>query len=123
MSRWTGRWCGCGGGRVGVRVEALPPPRVNQITFGGVLAANAAWRREVIPPPKPGTPDAAAARAAKKLRKGPPLRIVTEKPGRADLLSRVFGKDGFAWPHCRGTMVLRCLVLAPPANTKILRSL
>lgn len=77
----------------------------------------------MIPRPKPEPADAAAARAAKKLRKSPPIRIVDEKPSWADLLARVFGKDGFACPHCGGTMVLRCLVLAPPAPTKILRSL
>jgi hypothetical protein len=101
----------------------VPPPRVNQVVYRGVLSANAAWRREVIPRPKPEAPDAAAARAAKKLRKSPPIRIVDEKPGWAELLARVFGKDGFACAHCGGTMVLRCLVLAPPATTRILRSL
>ena len=100
----------------------VPPPRVNHITFRGILAVNASWRREVIPPPKPETPDVAAARAAKKLRKGPPLLIVTEKPGCGASRPRLW-KNGLACPHCGGTMFLRCLVLAPPATTKILRSL
>lgn len=100
----------------------VPPPRVNPITFRGVLAANASWRRGVIPP-KPKAPDATAARAAKKLRKCAPLRIVVEKPGWAELLARVFGEDGFSCPHCHAPKVLRCLVLAPLATTKILRSL
>ena len=91
--------------------------------YRGVLAGNAAWRREVIPPPRPAPPDREALRAAKKLRRATKLRIVPEEPGWAELLERVFGENGFACPRCRGPMVLRCLVLAPPATTKILQSL
>jgi hypothetical protein len=27
----------------------VPPPRANQVLYHGVLAANASWRREVVP--------------------------------------------------------------------------
>ncbi|MFO1539531.1 MAG: transposase, partial [Chloroflexota bacterium] len=38
-------------------VALVPPPRANQVIYRGVLAANAAWRAEVVsrpPPPDPG---------------------------------------------------------------------
>ena len=48
-------------------VALVPPPRANQVIYRGVLAANAAWRPEVVPSPLPETPDAAKARRAKRL--------------------------------------------------------
>jgi len=32
-------------------VALIPPARANQVLYRGVLAANAAWRKEVIPRP------------------------------------------------------------------------
>jgi hypothetical protein len=89
----------------------VPPPRVNQITFRGVLAAHAAWRPLVVPPPRPESPEAALARSARKLRKSAPPKAGTERAGWADLLARVFGEDGFRSPRSGAPMALRCLVL------------
>jgi hypothetical protein len=36
-------------------VALVPPPRANQVIYRGVLAANAAWRAEVVPSPPPET--------------------------------------------------------------------
>ena len=46
----------------------IPPPRSNTIIYRGVLAGNAAWRKEVIPKPPE---DCRAERTAVKLARGP----------------------------------------------------
>jgi hypothetical protein len=44
-------------------------------------------------------------------------------PGWADLLARVFQIDILACPRCNKPMQLRCIVIHPPATTRILRGL
>jgi hypothetical protein len=39
------------------------------------------------------------------------------------LLARVFQVDVLACPHCNKPMQLGCIVIHPPATTRILRSL
>lgn len=75
----------------------VPPPRANQVLYRGVLAANAAWRPEVVPKP----PDPARRRPPKLARPGK-LAVVSERPGWAELLERVFRVWG------RGTEGPRC---------------
>ena len=41
----------------------------------------------------------------------------------ADLLHRVFGRDEWACPHCRQPMVLRAVVVGPPATFRVLEGL
>ena len=48
-------------------VALVPPPRANQLIYRGVVAANAAWRAEVVPRPPAETSEAAQARRAKRL--------------------------------------------------------
>jgi len=104
-------------------VALVPPPRANQILYRGVLAGNAAWRAEVIPTPKVETPDAAAARRAKRLTRSPRIKLVGERYSWEELLKRVFFEDGFCCPGCGGRLLIRCIVVNPPATTRILDGL
>jgi hypothetical protein len=104
-------------------VALVPPPRANQVIYRGVLAANAAWRAEVVPSPPPESPDAAKARRAKRLTRHPRMRLAGERPSWSDLLERVFRVDGFACPGCGGALVLRCMVPNPRATRRILDGL
>ena len=63
--------------------------------YRAILAPNAAWRKEVVPKPKPEAPEAAAERRAKRLTRTPRIRIAEERPSWADLLQRVFTVDSF----------------------------
>ena len=109
------------------RLAALvPPPRANQVLYGGVLAGNAAWRAEVVP--KVATSDEARAtaraelrlvrRAAKRAR-----NAGDEAPCWAELLKRVFGVDGWKCPGCEKRMTLRTIVVGAPASTRIVTGL
>jgi serine/threonine protein kinase len=104
----------------------VPPPRVNQVRYHGVLAGNAAWRAEVVPKVPTSSAAEEEARRARRLstHRGP--RFGREAPGGADLLWRVFQVDGWACPACGGRMRLRMVVdLAPAAKriaTGLLRS-
>ena len=104
-------------------VALVPPPRANQVIYRGVLAANAAWRAEVVPSPPPESPEAAKARRAKRLTRHPRMRLAGERPSWSDLLERVFRVDGFACPGCGGPLALRCVVVNPPATRCILDGL
>ena len=88
-----------------------------------MLAANAAWRAEVVPRPPPESPEAAKARRAKRLTRHPRTRLAGERPSWSDLLARVFRVDSFACPGCGGALALRCAVLNPPATRRILDGL
>jgi hypothetical protein len=104
-------------------VALVPPPRANQVIYRGVVAANAAWRAEVVPSPPPETPDEAKARRAKRLTRHPRMRLAGERPSWSDLLERVFRVDGFACPGCGGPLTLRCVVVNPRATRRILDGL
>ena len=52
-------------------VALVPPPRANQLIYRGVVAANAAWRAEVVPSPRttaPTRPRRAARSASRDIR-------------------------------------------------------
>jgi hypothetical protein len=104
-------------------VALVPPPRANQVIYRGVVAANAAWRGEVVPSPPPETPNAAKARRAKRLTRHPRMRLAGERPSWHDLLERVFRVEGFACSGCGGPLTLRCVVVNPPATRRILDGL
>jgi len=81
-------------------VDLVPPPRANQVIYRGVLAANAAWRAEVVPSPPPETPEAAKALRAKRLTRHPRMRLET-----------------VVWsPYANGCKVIDALV--PPAERR-----
>ncbi len=85
----------------------VPPPRANQLIYRGVVAANAAWRAEVVPSPPPETPNAAKVCRAKRLTRHPRRRLAGERPSWSDLFERVFRVGGFACPGCGGPLTLR----------------
>lgn len=97
----------------------VPPPRKNTTLYRGVLAANAAWRAEVVPKPPAPTREEKLARKGRKLARKPRWQGL----GWADLLERVFGVDAFRCSRCGGRLSLRCVVINPPATTRILRGL
>jgi hypothetical protein len=99
-------------------VALVPPPRANQVLYGGVLAARHRWNHAVRPRPP-------------KRRAAPPgvgLRLTRSGAGRSRwtpwsvLLWRVFGVNGVACPTCGRVMTLRALV-RPPATLTVLASL
>lgn len=99
----------------------IPPPFVNQTIYHGVLAGNAAWRKEVVPKPPPETPTEAERRLSRTLRKGacsPALRATW-----AELLTRVFAVDGWQCPSCGRQMRLRATLDGAPVTTHVLRGL
>jgi len=91
----------------------VPPARANQVIYRGVLAANASWRKEVIPPPPPDRAVQAEARREQKLSRPVKINVESERIPWAELLKRVFGVDGHACPGCGGRLTLRCVVLGP----------
>ena len=93
----------------------VPPPRTNTIVYRGVLAGNAAWRKEVIPPPPVDRAARAEARREKKLARAMKIRVESERIPWAELLERVFGVSGYVCPGCGGRLVLRCVALGPAA--------
>jgi hypothetical protein len=94
-------------------VALIPPARANQVLYRGVVAANAGWRKEVVPRP-------VERPRRKKLTKSPAAGGTA--PGWADLLERVFAVDGWRC-LCGRTMELRTIVIRPPATTRVLAGL
>jgi hypothetical protein len=103
----------------------VPPARANQVLYGGVLAGNATWRKEVIPKVPTSESAKAEARLALKLvkRRKKGARAEKDSPGWAELLKRVFGVDGWQCPCCGKRMTLRTIVIGAPASTRIVSGL
>ena len=104
----------------------VPPPRANTVIYGGVLAANAALRPDVIPRAPTSTDAEKAAREARKLKRrdGPQPSLRAQLAlSWADLLQRVFRVDGWECPQCKKAMSLRTVVIGVPACTRILHGL
>jgi len=99
-------------------VALVPPPRANQVLYGGVLAARHRWHRAVRPrPPKrrvaPVGVGVRLTKAGTGSSRWTPWSV---------LLWRVFGVNGLACPTCGKVMVLRAEV-RPPATLSVLASL
>ncbi len=73
----------------------------------------------MVPKATPLTLKERLARKRRKLARRPRWQGY----GWADLLQRVFGVDAFRCAHCGGRLRLRCVVINPPATTRILRAL
>ena len=100
------------------RLAALvPPPHANMILYHGVFGPGSAWRDAVVPTP----PEAAPSRG--RLRKGAPSSPSRRYQRWGDLLWHVYGVDGFACPRCGEQMVVRAVVVRPPATLKLLAGL
>jgi len=90
-------------------VALVPPPRANQVLYGGVLASRHRWHRAVRPRPP-------------RRRRPPPgvgLRLTRAPRGRSrhvpwsTLLWRTFDVIGAACPTCGRVMELRAVVRGP----------
>ena len=106
----------------------VPPARANQVLYAGVLAGNAAWRKDVVP--KVPTSSEAQREARSSLRlvkreaKGGRDKVADDAPpGWAELLKRVFGVDGWECPDCGKRMHLRTVVVGSPASMTIVAGL
>ena len=94
----------------------VPPPRVNQTFYHGVLGARSACRRAIVP-------------KTEEVSQLNPLRKQVAVPRRrwrirwAELLWRSFEVDGWQCPNCGETLELRAVVIHPPATTRVLDGL
>jgi hypothetical protein len=107
----------------------VPPPRANQVLYHGVLAGNAAWRKEVVPRAASSTEAEREARLSLRLvKKDGKGRCAGPLPAAgafcwAELLKRVFAVDGWACPSCGERMRLRAVVDGGGTPTRILTGL
>jgi hypothetical protein len=99
-------------------VALVPPPRANQVLYGGVLASRHRWHRAVRPRP-PKRPAAPAGVGVRLTKAGSASSRWTPW---SVLLWRVFGVVGMACPTCGKVMGLRAEV-RPPATLSVLASL
>ena len=100
----------------------IPPPRAHAVLYHGIFAARHRWRREVVPGRRREKPAAVTRRRARKLTRSP-ASGGDDRDSWAELLRRVFGRDGFACVRCGEAMTLRAIVVGEPATGAILRSL
>ena len=103
-------------------VAIVPPAEANQIVYRGVLAGNAALRKEVVAlaRPKARVPDLRGEGMAALSIKPRGLRA---KATWAELLWRVFSVDGWRCTSCGGRMALRHVMGGGPATSEVLGSL
>jgi hypothetical protein len=97
----------------------VPRPRKNQVTYYGVLAANASWRAEVVP--RPRTERAHRHRTLSRESEDRPAS--SRWIAWATLLKRIFDVDGFRCNGCGGPMRLRAMIEDPPLATRIIEAL
>jgi hypothetical protein len=95
----------------------VPFPHLNTITYAGVLAANAAWRDDVIPrgAPRRRAEDQPASRDERQ-------RLRRDRRRFADLLFRTFGIDLFRC-RCGGRYRELALIRDPDVASRILDSI
>jgi hypothetical protein len=103
------------------RLAALvPPPHANMVLYHGVFGPSAAWRDEVVPTVP--EPEPSRGRLTKRSSKRRSERARRRWPW-SDLLWHVFGVDGFQCPRCGGSMVVRAVIIHPPATLRVLGGL
>jgi len=87
-------------------VPLLPPPRVHQTRFHGILAPHARLRRDVVP-----------KSIASSANADPPRK---KRPSWAALLARVFSIDVLACSRCNGPLKIIAAITDPGALRRIL---
>ena len=103
------------------RLAALvPPPHANMVFYHGVFGPSAAWRDQVVPT-RP-EPEPSRGRLTKRAQGRRGARTGRRWPW-SDLLWHVFGVDGFRCPRCGERMVVRSVVIYPPATRRVLGGL
>ena len=96
----------------------VPPPRHHLVRYHGVFAPNAAWRREVVPPPPEPRPIAAPPKPGAP--QAPPPASIRPRIPWAELLLRVFRADVLACDRCGGRRVVLAFITEPPVVMSIL---
>ena len=101
--------------------SSVPPPRMNQVRYAGVLAAHSKWRARIVPPPPPveETDDGACATCAVK-KDEPPTHRSGYRPWR-ELLKRTFKIDVEHCDRCGARMKLRALVITSAGIERYLK--
>ncbi len=93
--------------------SSVPPPRMNQVRYAGVLGAHSKWRARIVPPPPPVDKDDAHdgdTCATCALKDKPPTHRCRYRPWR-ELLRRTFKIDVEHCDKCGARMKLRALVI------------
>jgi hypothetical protein len=85
----------------------VPPPKTNLVTYHGVLAPAAKWRKDVVPSPDPG---------GESCKHAPHERWIPW----ADLLKRTFRVDALKCPNCHGRFAVRAVVRGAWVARKLL---
>ena len=98
------------------RLAALvPPPRMHQQTYHGVLAPGSSWRDEVVGKGRARAKSAAADATGKEEARRPAHRYLW-----AELMRRVFGFDVLRCEVCRAKRRLVALIMERSAIVRIL---
>jgi hypothetical protein len=101
----------------------VPRPRTNQLLYHGVLAPNAAWRKEVVcyrpRSLSEGGPELPAAEEPEEEKPRPRAKSYTW----AELMARAFLIDVLNCPRCGGRLKLIALIDQPSVISKILNHL
>ena len=102
----------------------VPAPRTNTVVYHGVLAANARLRSRVVAAARGPSREPSQEEGEIRLSRADRL---AKRRGRwtpwSTLLHRVFGVEGWRCPACGERMVLRAVVIHPPATSKVLSGL
>jgi hypothetical protein len=101
----------------------IPPPRANLLTYHGVFAPNAAWRRFVVPDPGSAGLLRSRKRCRKSLPDDTPAAARRRRYTWAELMKRVFALDVLECPFCKGKRKLIALINDPPVIRAILACL
>ncbi len=100
---------------------AVPPPRMHQVRYSGVLGSASKLRPLVVPPPPPASAEQ-PAHTGHATKPRPPTHRSGYHPW-AELLKRTFAIDVETCSQCSGRMKLIALVTKPSSVARFLRRL
>jgi hypothetical protein len=96
-------------------VPLVPPPRMHQVRYHGVLSSHSKLRAQVVPTPPPDDdPQQMQLFKSQRSKAGATLAPAPKHRIRwAKLMARVFGVDPLRCPTCKGTMRIVDFVTEP----------